>query len=320
VLAEAGTPGFGVGQDSEPLKEALADVVEQEALQGASETVEEATAAVVNDESRISELEQEDLPRGIEEAAVQEEAPAEVLCESPDDKLQPTRLLEQYGLEDEGDELVSALGAPAPEETSEPVQEAGEKAPAEEGSAAPDAQDAVEESVEASDSMADAVTVADEDASARVAESAPVEHESAGLPDAQDGIAESTVVAELLEPLAEGVVEVESAGLPDAQDDITESTVVSSADDLSIDVELLAKEEERAVRQLKARRKKKPKAKAKLRTSRQPLAPLKEEEEEEEEVPGVLSFSDDSKDWKPMATPWDKLEGHGNTVAGCGDG
>jgi len=44
--------------------------------------------------------------------------------------------------------------------------------------------------------LADDVHVADEEAGASVAESAPVEHESAGLPDAQDGIAESTVVAE----------------------------------------------------------------------------------------------------------------------------
>eukprot|EP00001_Collodictyon_triciliatum_P180893 32273_4 len=36
-----------IGQDAEPLEEAVADVVEQEAVQGASETVEEAAAAVV---------------------------------------------------------------------------------------------------------------------------------------------------------------------------------------------------------------------------------------------------------------------------------
>jgi hypothetical protein len=72
-------------------------------------------------------------------------------------------------------------------------------------------QDAIEkkESVEASDAMADDVPVADEDAGASVAESATVEHESASLPDAQDDIAESTVVAEPSEPLAEGVVAVE---------------------------------------------------------------------------------------------------------------
>ena len=40
--------------------------------------------------------------------------------------------------------LVKALGAPAPEDTSEPVQEAGDKAPPEEGGAAPEAQDAIE--------------------------------------------------------------------------------------------------------------------------------------------------------------------------------
>jgi hypothetical protein len=168
VLAEEGTPGFGDCQDAEPLEEAVADVVEQEAVQGASETVEEAADAVVDDEAGISEPEREALPRDdIEEAAVQEGAPAEVLCESPD-KLQLTRLLEQYGLEDEADvlasngikkdrdlsfidedvikdltltpvskaklrKLVKALGAPAPEETSEPVEEGGDKAPTEEG-------------------------------------------------------------------------------------------------------------------------------------------------------------------------------------------
>jgi hypothetical protein len=174
------------GQDAEPLEEAVADVVEQETVQGVSETVEKAAAAVVNDETGISELEQEALTRGIEEAAVQEEA-LEVLGESAD-KLHLTRQLEQYDVDDEGDELTSALGAPAPEVTSETVQEAGDKAPTEEGTAAPGAQDDIEESVEASDVMADAVPVADEDAGARVAESAPVEHESAGLPDSQDDI------------------------------------------------------------------------------------------------------------------------------------
>ncbi len=149
----------------------MADVVEEEAGQGASETVEEAAAAVVDDVAGISEAEREALPRDIEAAVVQEEAPAEVLCESPD-KLQLTRLLEQYGLEDEGDVLVSngikkdrdllfidedvikdltltpvskvklrklvkALGAPAPEGTSEPVQEGGDEAPTEEGTAVP---------------------------------------------------------------------------------------------------------------------------------------------------------------------------------------
>jgi hypothetical protein len=106
VLAEEGTPGFGDCQDAEPLEEGVADVVEQEAVQGASVTVEEAAAAVVDDVAGISEAEREALPRDIEAAAVQEEAPAEVLCESPD-KLQLTRLLEQYGLEDEGDVLAS---------------------------------------------------------------------------------------------------------------------------------------------------------------------------------------------------------------------
>jgi hypothetical protein len=92
VVAEEGAPGFGDGQDAEPLEDAVADVVEEETVQGVSETVEE----VVNDETGISELEQEAFPRDIEEAAVQDEALSEVLCESPDDKLQPTRLLEQY--------------------------------------------------------------------------------------------------------------------------------------------------------------------------------------------------------------------------------
>jgi hypothetical protein len=242
VLAEEGTSGFGDGQDAGPLAVAVADVVEQEAVQGASETVEEAAAAVFDDEAGISEPEQEALPRDIEQAAVQEEAPADVSSES----MQLTRLLEQYGLEDAADvlasngitkdrdlsfidedvikdltltpvskaklrKLVKALGAPAPEETSVPVQEGGDKAPTEEGTAGPTpgAQDAIEESVEASDAMADAVPVADEDAGASVAESAPVELESAGLPDVQDDIAESTVVAEPLEPLAEGVAAVE---------------------------------------------------------------------------------------------------------------
>ena len=60
---------------------------------------------------------------------------------------------------------MKGLGAPAPEEASKPVDEAGDKAPTEEGTAAPtlDAQDAMEESVEASDAMADAVPVADEE-------------------------------------------------------------------------------------------------------------------------------------------------------------
>jgi hypothetical protein len=219
VLAEEGTAGVGDVQDAGPLEEAVADVVEQGAVQGASETVEEAAAAaaVVDDEAGISAPEQEALPRDIEEAAVQEEAPADVLCESPD-KLQLTRLLEEYGLEDEADvlasngikkdrdlsfideevikeltltpvskaklrKLVKGLGAPAPEETSEPVQEGGDKAPTEEGTAAPDDQDAVEESVEASDAMADAVPVADEKAGWSVAKSVPVERESAGLVD-----------------------------------------------------------------------------------------------------------------------------------------
>jgi hypothetical protein len=106
VLAEEGTSGFEDGQDAEPLEEAVADVVEQEAVQGASKTVEEAAAAVVDDEAGISEPGQEALPRDIDEAAVQEEAPAELMCESPD-KLQLTRLLEQYGLEDEADVLAS---------------------------------------------------------------------------------------------------------------------------------------------------------------------------------------------------------------------
>jgi hypothetical protein len=139
----------------------VADVDEEEAVQGASETVEESAAAVVDDEAGISEPEQEALSRDIEKAVVQEQAPAEVLCESPD-KLQLIRLLKQYGLEDEADvlalngvkkdrdlsfidedvikdlgltpvskaklrKLVNALGAPAPEETSEPMQEGGDK-------------------------------------------------------------------------------------------------------------------------------------------------------------------------------------------------
>jgi hypothetical protein len=143
--------------------------------------VEEAAAAVFDevvafvDEAGISEPEQEAL-------TVQEEDTAEVMSESPE-KLQLTRLLQQYGLEDEADmlagngikkyrdlsfidedvikemtlsivskaklkKLVKALGAAVPEETSETVKEAGDKVPAEEATAAPDAQDAIEESVE----------------------------------------------------------------------------------------------------------------------------------------------------------------------------
>jgi hypothetical protein len=285
VLAEEGTPGFGDGQDAEPLEEAVADVVEQEAVQGASETVEEAAAAVFNDEAGISEPEQEALPRDIEEAAVQEEAPAEVLWESPD-KLQLTRLLKQYGLEDEGDVLASN-GIKKVRDLSfidEPV--------------------------------------ADEEAGASVAESTPVVHESAGLPDAQDDIARSTVVISshskdwkpmaVQETLQEQIAEKVKA-LVDKWDQTSQQATpskspawVEAGDKAeqsvqpknwnSMDVELQAKEEEeRAGTQLKVffpgggaggnaggNAKKKPKPKAKPRTIRQPLAPL---EEEEEEVP-----------------------------------
>jgi hypothetical protein len=153
-------------EDAEPLQEAVADVVEQEAVQGASsETVEEATAAINYDQAATSESEVEALPREVEQAAIQEEARTQVLSVAvvAADKLQLTRLLEQFCLEDEADvlasngikkyrdlsfidddvineltlttvskaklrKLVKALGAPAPvpEETLELVQEAGD--------------------------------------------------------------------------------------------------------------------------------------------------------------------------------------------------
>ena len=112
------------------------------------------TAGVVDDQAGTSEPEQHAWTRNSEQAAVEEEASAEFLSESPD-KMKLTRLLQQYGLEDEADvlanngikkyrdlsfiddgvikdltlspvskaklmKLVKALGAPAPEETSEP--------------------------------------------------------------------------------------------------------------------------------------------------------------------------------------------------------
>ena len=112
------------------------------------------SVGVVDDQAGISEPEQHALTRDSEQAAVKEEAPAEVLPESSD-KMKLRRLLEQFGLEDEADvlanngikkyrdlsfiddgvikdltlapvskaklmKLVKGLGAPAPEETSAP--------------------------------------------------------------------------------------------------------------------------------------------------------------------------------------------------------
>jgi hypothetical protein len=171
--------------------------------------------------------------------AVQEVAPADFLSESPD-KMQLTRLLTHYDLADEADVLASngitkhrdlsfidenvikdlalspvnktkhrkfvkSLGPQAPEETSEPVLEAGDKALTQKGRTVPDAHDAITESEEVSEAMPDAVPVADEEASTSVGKSAPEEHESAGPADTQDDIAKTTVVAVSSLPSAEGV-------------------------------------------------------------------------------------------------------------------